>query len=151
VHASLLDRANLETATRTPVKAVLLGDATPLASSVDQGSTPMAQVPVRYTDTDGVVRDGLAPVDGTQHAGDTVTIWLDRAHHIVPKPTDATDAGAAGYVAGGVVLFVSLAMLTVAWYGVRHVVLLRNCAQWEREWAIVEPLWSGRTSYGNRS
>ena len=149
VHAELLDRAHQEAVSRTPMRAVLLRDSIPLTSAVDQGSALVAQVPVRYVDPDGVVREGLASVDGALGAGDTVTVWVDRAHHIVPRPTEPDDAAAAGYVSGGIVLVVSLAALTLMWFAVRHVALLRNCARWAREWAVVEPLWSGRT-FGGR-
>jgi hypothetical protein len=149
VHAGLLDRAHEEAATRTPVRAVVLGDSTPLTSAVDQGSALVAQVPVRYVDPDGAVREGVASVDGGLGAGDTVTVWVDRAHHIVPHPTEPDDAAAAGYVSGGIVLVVSLAALTLLWFAIQRVTLLRNCARWAREWAVVEPLWSGRT-FGGR-
>jgi hypothetical protein len=149
VHAGLMDRAHQEAATRTPVRAVLLDDSTPLTSAVDQGSVLVAQVPVRYLDPNGAVREGLASVGGALGAGDTVTIWLDRAHHIVPRPTGSDDAAAAGYVSGGLVLVVSLAVLSLVWIAIRHVTLLRNCARWAREWAVVEPLWSGR-AFGGR-
>jgi len=149
VYGTLLDRAHQEAVTRTPVQAVLLQDASPIAGAVDQGIGPVAQVPVRWVDTDGAVRVSQASVDGAPHAGDTVTVWVDRAHHLVPQPTNIDDATAAGYVSAGIVLFMTLAMLAVVWCGVRQVALTRNCARWAREWAVVEPLWSGRT-YGGR-
>lgn len=144
VDGDLVRRAHDEAASRTQVAAVVLQDAAPLADTIDQGASLVAQVPVRYQDTDGVVRQGLASVDGTPRAGQTVRAWVDRQHQLVPAPTNPDDAMAAGWVAGGVMTAVTLALLVLAWFGIRHLTLLRNCAQWEREWELVEPGWSGR-------
>jgi hypothetical protein len=148
---SLVDRARQEVATRTPVHAILLRDSTPPPGPVDQDSLVIGDVPVRYLDTDGAVRDGLAPVAGARRAGDTTTIWVDRAHHVVARPTTEADATTAGSAVGALVLLVSLAALTAVWLAVRRLALARNCARWGREWAVVEPLWSGRTFGGTHS
>jgi hypothetical protein len=151
VHGSLLERAQLESSARTPVRAVLLQDAPVIPDADDQENGPLVQVPVRWVDTDGTVRVDQATVDGLPRAGDTVRVWADRDHHLVPPPTNADDATAAGIVAAGISLFMSVAVLMVVWCGVRHYAFTRNRARWEREWAEVEPRWSGRTLGGNFS
>jgi len=151
VHGSLLERARLESASRTPVRAVVLQDVAPMPEVGDAGAGPLAQVPVRWAETDGVVREGDATVDGALRSGDLTVVWVDRSHHLVPPPTRAADATAAGYVASGIMLFVIIAVLTMAWFGIRHLAMARNCVRWEREWAVVEPRWSGRTFGGSLS
>jgi len=136
VHGSLLERARLESASRTPVRAVVLQDVAPMPEVGDAGAGPLAQVPVRWAETDGVVREGDATVDGALRSGDLTVVWVDRSHHLVPPPTRAADATAA---------------LTMAWFGIRHLAMARNCVRWEREWAVVEPRWSGRTFGGSLS
>ena len=151
VHGSLMDRARAETASRTPVRAILMQDVTPMPEVGDTGTTPLTQVPVRWLDTDGVVREGEATVDGALRGGDATVVWVDRSHHLVSPPTRTADATAAGYVASGIVLFMILAVLTMMWFGIRQLAMARNCAHWAREWAVVEPRWSGRTYGGNLS
>ena len=151
VHGSLLERAQLESSARTPVRAVLLQDAPVIPSADDQENGPMVQVPVRWVDTDGTERVDEATVSGLPRAGDTVRLWADRDHHLVPPPTNADDAAAAGVVAAGISLFLSVALLLVLWCGVRHYAFTRNRARWEREWAEVEPRWSGRALGGSFS
>jgi len=102
VHGSLLERAQLESSARTPVRAVLLQDAPVIPSADDQENGPMVQVPVRWVDTDGTERVDEATVSGL-------------------------------------------------WCGVRHYAFTRNRARWEREWAEVEPRWSGRALGGSFS
>jgi hypothetical protein len=149
VHGSLLERAREETASRTPVRAVLLQNVTPMPDVGDTG--PLTQVPVRWQDTDGVVRESDATVDGALRAGDSMVVWVDRSHHLVPPPTRTEDATAAGYVSAGVLLFVIVALLIMAWFGIRNLAMARNCVRWGREWAVVEPRWSGRTYGGSLS
>jgi hypothetical protein len=151
VHGSLLERAQLESSARTPVRAVLLQDAPVIPSADDQENGPMVQVPVRWVDTDGTERVDEATVSGLPRAGDTVRLWADRDHHLVPPPTNADDAAAAGVVAAGISLFLSVALLLMLWCGVRHYAFTRNRARWEREWAEVEPRWSGRALGGSFS
>jgi hypothetical protein len=151
VHGNLLERAQLESSARTPVRAVLLQDAPVIPSADDQENGPMVQVPVRWVDTDGTERVDEATVSGLPRAGDTVRLWADRDHHLVPPPTNADDAAAAGVVAAGISLFLSVALLLVLWCGVRHYAFTRNRARWEREWAEVEPRWSGRALGGSFS
>jgi hypothetical protein len=151
VHGSLLERAQLESSARTPVRAVVLQDSPVVPDADYQQNAPPVQVPVRWIDTDGTVRVDQATVDGLPRAGDTVQVWVDRQHHLVPRPTTADDATAAGIVVAGITLFLSVALLLVAWCGVRHYAFTRNRARWEREWAEVEPRWSGRALGGSFS
>jgi hypothetical protein len=151
VHGSLLERARTEAASRTPVRAVLLQNVAPMPEVGDAGSGPLTQVPVRWVDADGAVREGNATVDGALRAGDPTVVWVDRSHHLVSPPTRAADATAAGYVASGITLFVIIAVLTMAWFGIRQLAIARNCVRWGREWAEVEPRWSGRTYGGSLS
>ena len=151
VHGSLMERAALESTARTPVRAVLLQDTQVVPAADDQQTGPVVQVPVRWVDTDGTVRVDEASVTGLPRAGDTVQVWADRSHHLVPAPTNPDDATAAGVVATGITLFLSVAVLMVAWCGVRHLTFTRNYARWAREWAEVEPRWSGRRLGGNLS
>lgn len=151
VHGSLMERAALESTARTQVRAVLLQDTPVVPDADDQQTGPVVQVPVRWVDTDGTVRVDEASVTGLPRAGDTVQVWADRSHHLVPAPTNPDDATAAGIVAAGITLFLSVAVLMVAWCGVRHLTFTRNYARWAREWAEVEPRWSGRRLGGNLS
>ena len=151
VHGSLMERAALESTARTPVRAVLLADAPVVPDADDQQTGPIVQVPVRWVDTDGTVRTDEASVNGLPRTGDTVQVWADRSHHLVPPPTNPDDATAAGIVAAGITLFLSIAGLMVAWVGVRHFTFTRNYVRWAREWAEVEPLWSGRRLGGSLS
>jgi hypothetical protein len=151
VHSSLLQRADEESATRRPVQAVLLQDAMPMPTPVDQGTGPLVQAQVQWVDSFGGTHTGETAVDGAPRAGNTVTVWVDRADQLVPPPTNASDATAAGYVTAGVVMFVSIAVLILIWYGVRQFALRQDCARWAREWSEVEPKWSGRAMGGSLS
>jgi hypothetical protein len=72
-------------------------------------------------------------------------MWVDRSGELTGAPTSAIDAvrhAAAGAVG---VLAVGAAVLICAGAAFRGEVQRITMARWEREWARVEPRWSGRT------
>lgn len=143
-HASLLERVRTESATRTPVAAVITQDTPPLVASTGRGGAQQTRVPVRWVGTDGVERVGEAIVVPPKRAGDVVTAWADREHELVPAPMQAGEALVGAGVAGGIAaLWIGMA-LWMTWWAVRRCILAANRARWAREWACVEPLWSGR-------
>lgn len=145
VQTSQLDQARRETASRSSVSAVLLRDtAADLAASRALGGSTVT-APVRWTDRDGVIRVGEIMVTEPMKAGDTVTVWTDRENRLVPAPASADDAMVASVLVSFWLLLALFTGLALAWTGLRRWTLTRDCTRWEREWADVEPRWSGRT------
>lgn len=148
VNGDLMDRAEHEAHTRSSVRAVLTEDATPRMPARIEPDAPLtAKAPVRWFDGGGNLQITLADVPSTDHAGDTILVWVDRDNHLVPPPTSPYDAVAAGYVSGAVLLFVSIAILIALWFGIRNLTWRRNERRWARDWAVVEPRWSGRAVF----
>lgn len=150
-HASLLVRARAEAATRTPVAAVLMRDTPVLAGSMSRGGTPTMRVPVRWVAGDGVERLGEAAVAPPKRAGDTVTVWSDRNHELVPEPIDPGQALLGAFITAGLCAVGLGVLLWMVWWVVRGCVFAANRARWAREWARVEPVWSGRALGGSLS
>jgi hypothetical protein len=138
-HADVLEMARVQAAERTPVMATVTRDAPSLA-----GGDTTVIAPVRWTGNDGVARVGDAQMPIGLTAGDTVPIWVDRSNRVVGKPVGPADAVIAGACYGAALFAVVAAALLAVWKGLRRWILARNCARWEREWAQVEPIWSGR-------
>lgn len=138
-HADVLEMARVQAAERAPVVAILTRD-TGRARSGDA----MASAPVRWIGNDGVERVGDAQVRTGLTAGETVQIWVDRTNRIVDKPVGRADAIVAGACFGATLFAVVAGVLAAAWKGLRGWTLARNCARWEREWAVVEPTWNAR-------
>lgn len=138
-YADVREMARVQAAERTPVTAILVQNT----ASVRGGDATIS-APVRWTGKDGVDRVGDAQVRTGLTAGNTVQIWVDRSNRVVSRPAGSADAIVAGICFGGGLLAVVAAVLAAAWKGVRRWTLDRNCARWEREWAQVEPTWSGR-------
>ncbi|WP_406164773.1 hypothetical protein [Streptomyces sp. NBC_00996] len=115
-----------------------------LASNVlgDDRSKQTAQI--RWTERNGVVRTGTALVEPGTSKGATVRVWVDRDGTITAAPMNAVTAKANGWFVGGMT-----ALCVVAgFYAARAAMCLaldrRRYAQWDVEWDLVEPLWSGR-------
>ena len=71
-------------------------------------------------------------------------IWVDREGRHAPAPPTRVDAVVLGVVAAVGVVVVGCLALAGTWLGVRSWIRALNTAAWAREWALVEPEWSGR-------
>ena len=147
-YAEWMHRAEIETRERTQVQAVLLQPAPQLFAVDSQGRAVRllpAPVPVRYTAPDGTEQLAQAHVMGPRPAGVTVPMWLDRSGELTGAPTSGIDAvrhAAAGALG---VMAIGAAVLVCAGAAFRSELQRITMARWEREWARVEPQWSGRT------
>ncbi|MGG7569351.1 Rv1733c family protein [Streptomyces sirii] len=119
-----------------------------LASNVEgvQRRTENAEhrAQVRWTDRNGKERTGIALVKGGTPEGATVRIWLKRDGSISSPPMTVRDATATGWLVGGMTAVGVASALFGARAGMRLVLDRRRHAQWDAEWASVEPRWSAR-------
>ncbi|MFJ9949484.1 hypothetical protein [Kitasatospora sp. NPDC091207] len=102
-----------------------------------------------WTAPDGQPRAGAVEVHRTALVGTTVTIWVDEAGRATDAPTtraglaiEAACVGLAGSALLGAAVLAALAL--------RLRTLDRRADRaWQRSWARLEPLWSGRTSHSS--
>jgi hypothetical protein len=135
----------MEATTRTIASAILTRDTPPLAGTASRGGTQSVRVAVRWVANDGVERVGDAVVASPKQAGDVVTVWADRNHDLVPAPVEPGQALVGAFVTAAMSAVGVCVVLWMMWWVVRKCVLAANGACWAREWARVEPVWSGRT------
>ena len=143
-----MHRAEIETRERIQVQAVLLEPAPQLFAVDSQGRAVRllpAPVPVRYTAPDGTEQQAQAHVVGPWPAGATVPMWLDRSGELTSAPTRGIDAVRHASAGGLGVLAIGAAILVCSGAAFRSELQRITMARWEREWARVEPRWSGRT------
>jgi hypothetical protein len=140
-HNATLARANAEAAARTPARATLLEDVD--GTLPGDGSRPRTAL-ARWTAPDGHETRGRVIITTRRAIGDTVPVWVDRAGHLVPAPMTASSATVVGWTWGVAVVVGGWATLALLWTVVRAWTARRNGAAWAREWALVEPSWSGR-------
>lgn len=142
-----MHRAEIETRERTQVQAVLLEPAPQLFAVDSQGRAVRllpAPVPIRYTAPDGTQQLAQAHVMGPRPAGVTVPMWLDRSGELTGAPTSGVDAVRHAAAGGLGVLAIGAAVLVCSGAAFRSELQRITMARWEREWARVEPRWSGR-------
>jgi hypothetical protein len=140
VHGAAVERGRAAGHELVRVDAVLLEDG--LVKDVAPGST--ASQAARYVDAAGQAHEIVLPEVGHARAGSSVPIWVDRAGRLAAAPPSGADAVVIGVVACVGTIGVGCAVLVGLWLGVRRWLLARNTAGWAREWAVVEPEWSGR-------
>jgi hypothetical protein len=139
--AHTLDRSRAEAAARTPARAELLED---VDGAVLADGTRSRNALARWTGPDGRVAQGRVVVTSQHIVGDVVSIWTDRTGRVVPAPTKPSAASAVGWTWGVAVTLGGWAVLALVWTAVRAATARRNATAWAREWAVVEPSWSGR-------
>ncbi|MEV7777571.1 hypothetical protein [Kitasatospora sp. NPDC088351] len=143
-HDASADRARLHR-----VDAVLLTAARPGNAANSRwagGYESRADVTVSWTYPDGQQHTGRAEAPRSATAGSTVTVWVDDDGGRADPP--ATRVGVAvEAVCTGLSGFAALAAALGGGLALRLRALDRRADQeWQRSWARLEPLWSGRGS-----
>lgn len=139
-YRSGLDRIERDAAARTMVVGMLLDDATPA------GAGPAQPARISYVDPHGRARVGQLSVFGPLRAGTPVRVEVDGQGEVGVEPPSRGDAVLSAATAAARVSLIGAVVLLATWFVARSAVAARNRAAWEREWRMVEPLWSGRTA-----
>jgi hypothetical protein len=140
-HDHTLARSAAENAARTPTRATLMED---VDGAVVADSARPRTVLARWTAPDAHEAEGRVVVGARHQIGDTVPVWVDHGGRLVPAPVSPSSADVVGWTWGVAVALGGWAVLALLWSAVRAWTGYRNATAWAREWAIVEPTWSGR-------
>jgi hypothetical protein len=149
LYAEGLQRMAVEDGDRTQTAAVLLEPAPAgvMAGRMNQPAGPLpVPVPAHYTTSDGVEHVADVWVLGPRPAGTPVPIWVDATGAVTTEPTRRADVVLDAAIRAAVVVGLGALVLGASWVLMRLGVRRANLARWEREWARVEPPWSGRTT-----
>ncbi|MCW0212139.1 MAG: hypothetical protein OJJ54_02180 [Pseudonocardia sp.] len=141
------DRAVREAADRTQVVAVATADA-PVPPAVRGGGTLPRAVPAVWSTPDGRSRAGDVRVTDRPRAGEEIPLWVDAEGRPVAAPMTTGTAVWVALADAAVLLLLLGYVVRRARAGVRAATFRINARAWEREWAEVEPRWSGRPSAG---
>jgi hypothetical protein len=142
VGADGMERVRTQAAERTPVTVELLDDVPHAPTDATTG--PPVPMPVRWIGADGAEHTAVAPVTGPGTTGSHVTVWFDRSGQPVTRPLRESEAIVVAVLEAIGLLVAGTVPLVFAGLGVRSWIAARNYARWEREWELVEPVWSGR-------
>ncbi|MFD7069664.1 hypothetical protein ACFV97_20820 [Streptomyces sp. NPDC059913] len=130
------------------VTATTTGPAEPSVPLAGQEGWPHSVASAVWVSPEGVRRSGTVEVPPRTPEGRAVAVWVDAAGAPARPPDDGTErvltsfcggtaaAGTAGAAAAGVLLVM------------RRRSEARTFAALDREWARVEPVWSGRPRSG---
>ncbi|WP_137991134.1 Rv1733c family protein [Streptomyces vilmorinianum] len=142
--------ADRELAThRHQVTATTTERAKAPATTARYGAEPRSTAPAVWEYPDQVGRSGTIQVPPRTPEGHALTIWVDDSGEPARAPGGAGERTFAslsgGIVATGAVAAVGIGALAL----VRRRTEARSLAAWEREWEVVEPVWSGRLPRGS--
>jgi hypothetical protein len=132
-----------QAAERQQVTAELLEDVS--APKGESGSIPdVGQATAIWVERSGIEHTGVIAVPVGATAGSTLTIWVDRDGDRTARPLSNGDV--VGQAVGTFVLtYLGVAMAGLGGYlGFRRVLDRSRSRRWAAEWAVIEPVWSGK-------
>jgi len=142
VHSAETQIAQTQSEERYRVSARLTADAEDVAA--ESGGYTASRAPVEWTARDGVPRTGTAEVPRRAQEGSTTRIWVDASGRVTTPPMSPSDAVIGAWLAALVAAGVVAALGFAARGSAIRLLDRRRYAQWETEWAELEPRWSGR-------
>ncbi|MFJ9606956.1 hypothetical protein ACIRS1_11515 [Kitasatospora sp. NPDC101176] len=104
-------------------------------------------VEARWTSPDGVPHTGTVQAPRATTAGSVLPVWVDRAGEPTGPPLDRTAIAVSAACTGLGALLALLALLVLALRLRLHTLERRTDEAWSRDWARLEPLWSGRAGH----
>jgi hypothetical protein len=128
----------------TPVTAVVLEPDAPTALPDPAGPAMTMSRLVRYSAPDGSVHTAVLPVAIGAPAEATMQLWVDRRGGVGEPPSSPEVARNVGIVLAVAWVLVAWAVVFLITITVRMRLDETDSDRWDREWARVEPLWSGR-------
>ncbi|WP_051939765.1 Rv1733c family protein [Phaeacidiphilus oryzae] len=142
------DFENAETAQQAPhrhrISAVAVADSAPSDAPQPFSGTAGYETELGWTYPAGTPHRLLVETSDAQRAGTRTQLWVDDSGRPVPPPRTQSDITVDALWTSGSTLLAE-AMLGVAAVTVGRAVLHRRAQRaWEREWAQVEPRWTGR-------
>jgi hypothetical protein len=122
-----------------PVSATLLRPVSGDVMAAD-GGWALA----RWTAPDGQSRTGSVPVLGTDWAGSTVRLWVDRSGRPTGPPLSGRQL-ADRAIGAGLIAVAALVMLLsgIGWLA-HYLICRRRLAGWDAAWASIGPSWTRR-------
>jgi hypothetical protein len=132
-------------ADRHRVRAEVVGATPDGLPAVQGGARHSYRVTVRWAEPGGAVRTTGAQVPAGTRGGDRVDVWLDaRGRSVAPPPGDTAvwqhTVTVGTCAAGG-----TAAAVLLVHAAVRRTAMRRRMAEWDRDWALTEPLWTRRS------
>jgi hypothetical protein len=144
-YANLAERSEQQVRTRHEAVAVLTEDAPgPNVGTRGEVLSGNSKVAARWQLPDGATRTGLVEAADGSKAGAEVRIWLDESGRPVAAPMSSVDSVGSGVLVAVFGWLVSVGLIALACWGLRHVLDRRRYRAWDTEWARVEPDWHDR-------
>jgi hypothetical protein len=100
---------------------------------------------VAWSAPDGSTRSGQTRVRPGTAAGTEVTVWTDRAGHLVTRPADPDQARVRAALIGVLAGLGAAAVPFACGRALRTTLESRRLERWQTDWTHFDPLWGHRT------
>ncbi|WP_016881460.1 MULTISPECIES: hypothetical protein [unclassified Rhodococcus (in: high G+C Gram-positive bacteria)] len=132
-HTRLNDQSRADRETRHQITAVLLEDATVNLADTTPATSTTGQAPAQWT-ADGTTHTRQVQTEPEAKAGQTISIWIDPARHVVDAPKTGTENASEAVAAALAVWTMGASFCLMVWMGIRWAAARYRMSQWEQEW-----------------
>ena len=132
-NARLNDQSRADRETRHQVAAVLLEDASVNLADTTPATATTGQAPAQWT-ADGTRHTGQVQTEPEATAGQTISIWIDPAGHVVDAPKTSRENASEAVAAALAVWTMGATICFMVWMGIRWAGTRYRMSQWDREW-----------------
>ncbi|WP_406166096.1 hypothetical protein OIE52_06315 [Streptomyces canus] len=129
---------------RHRVRAEVVGRIPDSLPTVQGGRERSYRVTVRWTETGGAAKTATARVPSGTDQGEKVDVWFDSRGRSVAPPPDETAVWQHTVTMGACGAGAAIAVILLGHSLVRGAAARHRLAEWERDWALTEPLWTHR-------
>ena len=129
---------------RHRVHAEVVGRVPDSLPTVQGGRERSYRVTVRWTEAGGATKTATARVPTGTDRGEKVDVWFDSRGRSVAPPPDETAVWQHTVTMGACGAGAAIAVILLGHTAVRGAAARHRLAEWERDWALTEPLWTRR-------
>ncbi|WP_328784751.1 hypothetical protein OHQ89_46145 [Streptomyces canus] len=129
---------------RHRVRAEVVGRVPDSLPTVQGGRERSYRVTVRWTEAGGAAKTATARVPSGTDQGEKVDVWFDSRGRSVAPPPDETAVWQHTVTMGACGAGAAIAVILLGHSLVRGAAARHRLAEWERDWALTEPLWTHR-------
>ncbi|WP_405476225.1 hypothetical protein [Streptomyces canus] len=129
---------------RHRVRAEVVGKVPDSLPTVQGGRERSYRVTVRWTEAGGAAKTATARVPSGTDQGEKVDVWFDSRGRSVAPPPDETAVWQHTVTMGACGAGAAIAVILLGHSLVRGAAARHRLAEWERDWALTEPLWTHR-------
>lgn len=144
VHDAVRTDGERQAGIKSKVDATLVEDARSEPVAGEPGAKQFVAEASWQTNTGQTYR-GVLDTGYDAKSGDTIPVWIDTSGKATSAPRTSADADVSAAMTGFGVITGAVLLIGIAVIVIRSRLNRTRMNQWDLQWALIEPVWSGRS------